>query len=111
MSAYTVIVTRLAADDAAGMIRYISGDLKNVQAAKRHLDLYLETVESLGEFPNRYAISSLSGLYEKEIRLVPFGNYVIAYSVDDSQKTVTVLRVLYGLSDLESKLGQDGWTE
>lgn len=81
-----VIVTRLAADDAAGMIRYISGDLKNVQVAKRYLDLYLETVKSLGEFPKRYAISSLSGL-DKGIRLAPFGNYVIAYSVDDSQKS------------------------
>ena len=108
MSTYSIVVTRLAADDVVDMIRYISDNLKNVQAARRHLNLYLETVESLGELPNRYAISSLAGLYEKGIRLAPFGNYVIAYSVDELQKIVTILRVLYGMSNLERKLGQDG---
>ena len=106
MSSYSVVVTCLAADDAVDLIRYISDNLKNKQAAERHLGLYLETVESLGDMPNRYVISSLPGLSELEIRLAPFGNYVIAYSVDDVRKVVTVLRVLYAMSDLESKFGQ-----
>ena len=57
--------------------------------------------------PNRYAVSSIPGLNELGIRLAPFGNYVIAYSVDDERKAVVVLRVLYGISDLEHKFGQD----
>ena len=81
--------------------------MQNTQAAERHLGLYLETVESLGDMPNRYAISSLPGLSELGIRLAPFGNFVIAYSVDDERKVVTALRVLYAMSDLESKSGQE----
>jgi len=53
MSTYSIVVTRLAADDAVDMIRYISDNLKNVQAARRHLGLYLETVESLEELQPR----------------------------------------------------------
>ena len=37
MSKYSVIVTKPAADDAIGIIRYISDNLKNKKAAERHL--------------------------------------------------------------------------
>ena len=107
MSIHSVVITRLAADDAIEIIRYISDDLKNVQAADKHLKSYLETVESLGDMPNRHAISSIPGLNDLGIRLAPFGNYVIAYSVDDVRKVVTVLWVLYAMSDLESKFRQN----
>ena len=47
MSAYAVIVTKAAADDAIEIIRYISDNLKNRKAAERHLELYLDTLRSL----------------------------------------------------------------
>ncbi|MBE6527398.1 MAG: type II toxin-antitoxin system RelE/ParE family toxin [Thermoplasmata archaeon] len=79
MSSHSVVVTRLAADDVIGLIRYISENLKNLQAAERHLELYLETIESLGDMPKRHPISAIPRLKELEIRLVSFGNYFIAY--------------------------------
>ena len=103
MRYYSVIVTKAAADDAIEIIRYISDYLKNRKAAEKHLELYLDTLNSLKEMPGIYGISTMEGLYERGIRLAPFGNFDIAFTLDEQNSTVTVLRVLYAMSDLSSK--------
>ena len=103
MREYSVIVTKPAADDAVEIIRYISDNLKNRKAAERHLELHLDTLRSLREMPNIFGISTMEGLHEKGIRLAPFGNFDTAFTIDEQNATVTVLRVLYAMSDLSNK--------
>ena len=107
MSKYSVIVTKPAADDAIEIIRYISDNLKNKKAAERHLELYLDTLHSLREMPGIYGISTIDGLYERGIRLAPCGNFDIAFTLDEQNATVTVLRVLYAMSDLGNKFNDE----
>ena len=107
MSKYSVIVTKPAAEDAVEIIRYISDNLKNRKAAERHLELYLDTLRSLREMPGIYGISTMEGLYERGIRLAPFGNFDVAFTLDEQNATVTVLRVLYAMSDLSNKFNDD----
>ena len=107
MSKYSVIVTKPAADDAVEIIRYISDNLKNRKAAERHLELYLDTLRSLREMPGIYGISTMEGLYERGIRLAPFGNFDVAFTLDEQNATVTVLRVLYAMSDLSNKFNDE----
>ena len=107
MSKYSVIVTKPAADDAVEIIRYISDNLKNRKAAERHLELYLDTLRSLKEMPGIYGISTMEGLYERGIRLAPFGNFDVAFTLDEQNATVTVLRVLYAMSDLSNKFNDE----
>ena len=107
MSKYSVIVTKPAADDAVEIIRYISDNLKNRKAAERHLELYLDTLRSLREMPGIYGISTMEGLYERGIRLAPFGNFDVAFTLDEQNATVTVLRVLYAMSDLGNKFNDE----
>ena len=107
MSKYSVIVTKPAADDAVEIIRYVSYNLKNRKAAERHLELYLDTLRSLREMPGIYGISTMEGLYERGIRLAPFSNFDVAFTLDEQNATVTVLRVLYAMSDLSNKFNDD----
>ena len=104
MKEYSVIVTKPAADDAVEIIRYISDILKNRKAAERHLELYLDTLRSLRKMPGIFGISTMEGLHEKGIRLAPFGNIDVAFTIDEQNATVTVLRILYAMSDLSNKL-------
>jgi len=104
---YSVYVTRSAADDVVEIIRYISDGLRNTEAAERHLEWYLDTVSSLAEMPNRFALSNVPALRGRGVRFVPFGNYMIAYAVDEPAKAVYVLRVLYAMSDLNTRLGEE----
>ena len=107
MRKYSVIVTKSAADDAVEIIRYISDNLKNRRAAEKHLELYLDTLRSLREMPGIYGVSTIEGLYEKGIRLAPFGNFDIAFTIDEQNTTVNVLRVLYAMSDLSNKFKEE----
>ena len=57
--------------------------------------------------PGIYGISTIDGLYERGIRLAPFGNFDIAFTLDEQNATVTALRVLYAMSDLSNKFNDE----
>ena len=57
--------------------------------------------------PCIHSISTIDGLYEKGIRLASFGNFDVSFTLDEQNATVTVLRVLYAMSDLSNKFNDE----
>ena len=53
---YKIIVTAPAQKDLQNAVSYISNELKNKQAAFNLIDLVEETVKSLTDMPERYAV-------------------------------------------------------
>ena len=63
---YKIIVTAPAQKNLQNAVSYISNELKNKQAAFNLIDLVEETVKSLTDMPERYAVVDDCLLYTSD---------------------------------------------
>ena len=101
MSDFTVIYSDTAIDEIRDMRRYISHDLDNPEAARKWYRKIISSAESLAAFPKRYGVRCQDS-YGNDMRVFPVKKYNILYSVNDSNNTVNISRVIYGGRDIDS---------
>lgn len=89
----------IALDDMLGIVKYISSELKNPIAAKNLSEEFVKTAESLTEFPYSNPCYTPIKPLKHECRKITIKNYITFYWVDETDKTVTVARVIYGKRD------------
>ena len=92
---YKIIVTDPAQKDLQKAVSYISNELKNKQAAFNLLDLVEESVKSLTDMPERYAVVDDETLSRESFRFIPIKNYLLFYIVRKETQTVVIQRFLY----------------
>lgn len=95
---YKIIVTDPAQKDLQNAVSYISNELKNKQAAFNLIDLVEETVKSLTDMPERYAVVD-EILSREGFRFIPIKNYLLFYIVRKETQTVVIQRFLYARRD------------
>ena len=93
---YKLVVTKLAADDLDGIVRYITIKLANPAAATVFLDKVEKCYQTLQETPLIYAECLAPRLKRKSYRKVMIGNFLLIYRVDAEAGTVVILRFFYG---------------
>ena len=88
-----------ALKDMIDIIRYISVELKNPDAANRLAVELVDTAESVLTFP--YATPAYQPIrpLKREYRKILVQNYLMFYWVDEEKKLVTVARVVYAKRD------------
>ncbi len=96
---YKIIVTDPAHKDLMDAVSYISNELKNKQAAFSLIDLVEETVNSLTNMPERYAVVDDETLAREGFRFITIKNYLLFYIVRKESETVVVQRFLYARRD------------
>jgi len=79
--------------DIRAQIEYIA--MQDPQAARRVLDAIGQTGAALGDFVTGHP-GRVAGTYEKSVRGLP---YIIAYTLADSDRTVSILRVIHTARD------------
>lgn len=89
----------IALNDMLGIVKYISQELKNPIAASNLSEEFVKVAESLTEFPYSNPCYTPIKPLTHEYRKVTIKNYLMFYWVDESEKTVTVARVIYGKRD------------
>lgn len=94
----------VAKDDMLEIIKYISGELKNKQAAENLAEEFISAAESLRQFPYSHQVYSPLKPLETEYRKVIVKNYLMFYTVDEKEKTVTIMRVIYARRDLTKQI-------
>ena len=99
MTEYRVIIETTAASDLRGILRYITGILKEPVTAKRIYVSIKEKITKLDQMPLRFPLVNDDVLAERGIRLMPAENYLVFYVVDEKGSNVHVLRVLYNRRD------------
>ena len=97
--AYKVLVTAEADSDIDEVIGYIVNSLKNPIAAKNLLSEIESSYDILMESPEAFACCEDGYLRELGYRKIPVKNYIIFYRVDHAEKTVYIMRVIYGRRD------------
>lgn len=89
---YSIVWTKTALADLAGLVRYIAAD--DPRAAKRLGELIISKVESISDFPR---IGRIVPEYREDVvRELIVRPYRIVYELDDGARTISVLRIWHG---------------
>jgi toxin ParE1/3/4 len=98
--AFKVKLSEQAADDLDEIIRYISEELCNPQAAGHFYGTVNEKLELLREHPHMFPLYHDEKLSAAGVHSVTIGNYVMFYLVDDDMSMANIARILYGKRDI-----------
>lgn len=93
---YSVIYSPEAKANLSEIYSYIAFDLKAPDAAEGQVNRIRKEIRSLDFMPARYATVDWEPWKSMGMHRVPVDNFVIYYAVDDSNRTVTVIRIFYG---------------
>jgi toxin ParE1/3/4 len=92
--AYRVLITDRAFADLNGILDYIAADSpQNAVAVITRLQVAIDGLEMM---PYRFAVARHRGRIVSSVRSMPVPPHVVIYRVDDSTRTVHVLRVRHG---------------
>lgn len=93
---YEVHITRAAENDLNEAADYIEFVLLNPQAADDLLDTVEETLPTLAQYAQRYALVDDLVLRTWGIRFVQIKNYLAFYTISEEEQKVYIVRFLYG---------------
>ena len=89
----------VARKDMLEIVRYISGELKNPNAADRLAVELISAMENVLTFPYRAPVYQPIRPLKHEYRKILVHNYLMFYWVDEDKELVTVARVVYAKRD------------
>lgn len=84
-----------ARQDMVEIVRYISRELHNPAAAERLAEEMIAAGEGLSKFPYANPVYVPIRPLHREYRKLLIGNYLMFYWVDETDRLVTVARVVY----------------
>lgn len=106
---YTLKITPAAYNDIESVLKYLSMNLTNPDAAANLLDEIENKMQEICFFPFSYPDCSYYFLAEKGYRHVLVGSYVLFFYVREEAHRVEVLRFLYSGRDFSRlRINQDG---
>ncbi len=92
---YTVRLSEQARRDVQESADYIR-EGADTQRANIWMNGLLDALESLARMPARYAVAPESGELGTQVRHLPYFSHRILFRVQDTTRTVQVLRVYHG---------------
>lgn len=84
-----------ALEDMVDIVRYISDELKNPQAAYKLAEKFSASGESIAAFPYSNPAYIPVRALKHEYRKLLIENYTMFYWVDEDKETVVIARVIY----------------
>lgn len=100
MDEYALQITPEAETDIDETEAYIAYHLENPQAAFNLTDGIYAAIEELATMPSRFPIWRREPLRSEGVRSFSVKNFNVFYTINETLKTVTVLRVLYNRRDM-----------
>lgn len=95
MTVFQVVITEPAEHDLQSIIDYVSKELQNPSAAQSFLNKISNSLHYLKTLPKRFPLVNDIILANQGIRKTTVDNYLIFYSVSESLKRITIIRILY----------------
>lgn len=101
---YTIKITDQADNDIRNIYEYIAYELQSPENAGSQLDRIKKCIMSLDDMPERYRSYDREPWKSRGLHIVPVDNYCVLYIVDNNDRTVFVMRVMYGGRDIDVQL-------
>lgn len=103
-NSYYLKFTPIASDDLEQIYRYISGKLLAETVADNLLEKIENGIMRLKEFPYSCSLVSDELLRNKGYRKLIVDNYIVFYLVNELEKQVVIMRILYGAQNYQTIL-------
>jgi len=101
---YQIIISSQAETDLRGIFEYIAYELKSVQNAVGQLNRLEESIFSLNQMPERFRRYSREPWHSRGLRVMPVDHYLVFYIPNHDEKSVSIVRVMYGGRDIGVQL-------
>lgn len=96
---YKVIITETAKKDLRDISFWIAYRSKNIDIAKKFINELREAIRKLSIFPRSGSIPEDSIIKSSGFRFIVHKNYLIFYSIEESEKTVRIMAVFNSRQD------------
>lgn len=103
-NSYKLKFTPIAEDDLDGIYRYISEHLIALKAAADLMDDIEDSIMRLKDFPYSGSPVADDILRDRGYRKLIVKNYIVFHLIDEAEKQVVIMRVLYGTQQYEKLL-------
>lgn len=107
MEKYAVQYAPLAIEDLRNIYAYIAHTLLEPTTARKQTDRIREGIRSLDSMPTRHPLVDWEPWQSLQIRKLPIDSYMVFYSVNSEQRSVTVYRIFYGGRNIQ-EIAQSG---
>jgi toxin ParE1/3/4 len=87
-----------AKQDLRDIYDYIADVLLEPVTAEKQTERIMDAADSLDHMPLRYRLYDKEPWRSKGLRILPVDNYIVLYIPDESNHTVIIIRIVYGLS-------------
>lgn len=101
---YHIQYTPLAFEDLDEIDRYITNTLCNEQAAEHLISVMEKVIGQLKQFPRIGSEVEDAYLSARGYRKLVVDNYLIFYLINDTQRAVVIMRILYGAREYHNLL-------
>ncbi len=105
MEKYKIDYSFGARIDLINIAAYIQNELKSPHAADNTVNAIIKAVSDLDFMPQRYAVLPEDLLEREDVRRMQVRNYFVYFSVDEDEKRVNILDVLYVGREQREQLG------
>ena len=101
---YSIVLTETAQADLSEIFRYIAVELRSMQNANSQLSRIEKAIASLDQMPERYRTYHKKNWHQRNTRIMPVDNYLVFYVPNQENRTVTVMRIMYGGRYIDKQL-------
>lgn len=92
---YKLVYLPIAKSDIDNIIHYIAINLQNKSTAKKLAESFIDGANSILNFPYGSSIYQPMGILKNEYRSIRIKNFLMFYTINEKEKLVIVVRVLY----------------
>ena len=104
MDEYRIGISDLAKQDIRDVAVYITQELQEPGIAEKTTNAILDAIITLEKMPDRIGLVKDKRLADKGIRPLYVKNYTVFFRIEESTKSVDIVRVLYSRRDWASIL-------
>ncbi len=101
---WTVVYSERARQDLRGVYGYIADTLLEPETAEKQTDRIMAAADALDHMPMRHRLYDREPWRSRGLRIMPVDNYVVLYLPNEADKTVTIIRIVYGGRDIDRQL-------
>ena len=95
-----------ARQDLRDIYEYIAYELLDRDTASRQIGRIMKEIRSLEKMPLRYRLYDEEPWHSQGLRFFPVNHYLVFYLTGEADRTVTVIRIMYGGRDISKQLNE-----
>ena len=95
-----------ARQDLRDIYEYIAYELLVPETAARQAERIMKAARSLEQIPMRYRLYEGEPWHSQGLRVLPVDNYLVFYLPDETNATVSIIRIMYGGRDSDKQLNE-----